>query len=266
MRLISFLLSGLLFFSSLTFAGTRHPTVPDSKHLEYAEKFHFVVRIVAFEKGTKNPQLASAVLIKPNWALTAAHVLRNTDGAVIMLKNDEVKINVDKTIPHKDFGNDTKPGEHDIALCYSAQEFGLTFYPKLYSDFDERDQICSISGYGLAGTFATGYKISDAKRRAGSNRIDRYERAVLICTPSSSRRTSLEFMIAPGDSGGGLFIGNKLAGINSFIMCDEGKIPNSAYGTESGHTRISLYYDWIHKQIADYEATLKVKPAEPAAQ
>jgi hypothetical protein len=173
---------------------------------------------------------------------------------------------VTHSIPHEEFGEDTEPGVHDIALCYSAQDFGLTFYPELHSEFDERGQICSISGYGITGTFETGFKVSDAKRRAGSNKIERYEKSVLICTPSSSNRTSLEFLIAPGDSGGGLFIGNKLAGINSFISCDQGKIPNSAYGTESGHTRISLYYDWINKQIADYEAKLKATPAEPLPQ
>ena len=263
MKLISFLLPFLFLLSSFSQAGTRHPAVPDAKHLEYGAKFHYIARIVAFEKETKKPQLASAVLIKPNWALTAAHVVRNTDGAVLMFNDDKVKILVDHVIPHEEFGEDTKPGVHDIALCYSDTDFDLAFYPALYSEFDERDQLCSISGYGVSGTFETGFNTSDAKRRAGSNKIDRYEKSVLICTPSFTHRTSLEFLIAPGDSGGGLFIGNKLAGINSFISCDQGKIPNSAYGTESGHTRISLYYDWINKQIADYELKLKTPPEPP---
>lgn len=263
MRPIFFLLPFLFLLSSFSQAGTRHPAVPDAKHLEYGAKFHYIARIVTFERKTKQTQLASAVLIKPNWALTAAHVVRDTEGAVLMFNDDETKLVVDHVIAHEEFGSDTKPGVHDIALCYSATDFGLTFYPPLYSDFDERDQICSISGYGITGTFETGFKISDAQRRAGSNKVERYEKSVLICTPSSSGRTALEFMICPGDSGGGLFIGNKLAGINSFIMCDKGKIPNGAYGTESGHTRISLYYDWINKQIADYELKLKTPPATP---
>lgn len=263
MKIISFLLPLLFFLSSFSFAGTRHPAVPDAKHIEYGAKFHYVARMVTFEKETNQPQFASAVLIKPNWALTAAHVVRHIDSAVLMFNNDEVKVIVDHVISHEEFGADASPGVHDIALCYSGTDFGLSFYPALYSEFDERDQICSISGYGTSGTFETGFNTSDIKRRAGSNKIDRYEKSVLICTPSATNRTELEFMICPGDSGGGLFIGNKLAGINSFIMADHGKIPNSAYGTESGHTRISLYYDWINKQIADYELKLKTQPATP---
>jgi hypothetical protein len=57
-------------------------------------------------------------------------------------------------------------------------------------------------------------------------------------------KTSLEFLIASGDSGGGLFIDGKLAGINSCIMAVNGS-PKSDYRTESGHTRISINLDWI---------------------
>jgi secreted trypsin-like serine protease len=51
-------------------------------------------------------------------------------------------------------------------------------------------------------------------------------------------------MIAPGDSGGPLFIGRELAGINSFTMADRGPL-NSREGEETGHTRVSLYLEWI---------------------
>jgi secreted trypsin-like serine protease len=54
----------------------------------------------------------------------------------------------------------------------------------------------------------------------------------------------LEFLIASGDSGGGLFIDNKLAGIHSCVMT-VGKNPQSKYGEESGHTRISNFIEWI---------------------
>jgi hypothetical protein len=47
-----------------------------------------------------------------------------------------------------------------------------------------------------------------------------------------------------------LFIENKLAGINSFVAADDGK-PNSNYGDESGHTRMSLYYNWILEQMKE---------------
>ena len=108
----------------------------------------------------------------------------------------------------------------------------------------------TIAGYGSHGTFLTGAKESDGIKRAGSNVIDGIEKSILICTPSTSGKTALEFMIAPGDSGGGMFIGNKLAGINSFLMAKDKK-PDGTYTDESAFTRISLYADWIEQNSKD---------------
>ena len=58
----------------------------------------------------------------------------------------------------------------------------------------------------------------------------------------------MEFIICPGDSGGGLFIDKKIAGINSCVIATDGK-PNSTYTDEGGHTRISQHLDWIHSVL-----------------
>jgi secreted trypsin-like serine protease len=55
----------------------------------------------------------------------------------------------------------------------------------------------------------------------------------------------LEFIIAPGDSGGGLFIENDLAGIHSGVIEDKINKGKSKYGAVSAHTRVSVYKDWI---------------------
>jgi hypothetical protein len=64
----------------------------------------------------------------------------------------------------------------------------------------------------------------------------------------SSRPLNLEYLIAPGDSGGGVFIrsGGKelLAGINSFVEADIGPL-DSGHGSISGHTRVSVFNRWI---------------------
>ena len=59
-------------------------------------------------------------------------------------------------------------------------------------------------------------------------------------------------MISHGDSGGGLFIDNKLAGINSLVMSSDGK-PDSSWTDESGHTRVSKFVSWIDKIIQNNE-------------
>jgi hypothetical protein len=113
----------------------------------------------------------------------------------------------------------------------------------------------TLAGFGFRGTFHTGMAESDGKRRAGSNKISGLERSVLVCDPSTENKTALEFLITPGDSGGGLFIGNKLAGVHSFLMAKDGK-PNGTYTDESAHTRVSLYVDWVESEIKKYEKTL----------
>ena len=49
-----------------------------------------------------------------------------------------------------------------------------------------------------------------------------------------------------------MFIGNKLAGINSFLMSTDAK-PDGTYGDESAFTRVSLYVEWVNEQIAAHE-------------
>lgn len=237
-------------------AGTRDPNTPDSKYVEFGHKFPFVKQIRAIRKhGDKDfYQLGSAVLIKPNWAITAAHVVQDTREPVLLMSADVV-FPITKVIIHADFA-EADVGFHDIALCYSPQEFGLKFYTPLYEGSDELAQPVTIAGYGFTGTYFTGATTSDSKRRAGHNRIVAIEKAVLICKPNKTNKFPLDFCIASGDSGGGLFIGNKLAGINSFLAATD-KNPDGTYTDEGAHTRVSLYVSWIHGQIAAYELALQ---------
>lgn len=241
MKILHTIFSILLLCGSVC-AGTIDPTIKGSKYLEYGQQFECVVQI----SGTYNDNtqfLASAVLIDDHHFLTAAHVVKNSKVCSILLKDKSYLIS--HISIHKDF--DTQFGSGDIAIGYSEQGFGLEFYPELYSADTEIDSVCSISGYGFTGTFITGATKCDGKKRAGSNWIDSIYRDMLICTPSkkdSSTYTELEFLIASGDSGGGLFIDGKLAGINSCVMVAN-RSPNSSYGEESGHTRISKFIDWI---------------------
>lgn len=238
----------LFFLGSLTFGGTIENQSKDSKHIEYAKGFKYVYKISGQYGDSSNTSFyASAVAINPEWILTAAHVVTNIKSGYIT-QEDGAQNFIKKFIRHGDF-KDHNFGYYDIALCQLEKKLSLDFYPELYSQEDEIGKICSISGFGNTGTFIAGASVADGIKRAGSNMIDQVDRHLLICTPSvQSNKTDLEFLIANGDSGGGLFISNKLAGINSCVISSDKKT-DSSYGDRGGHTRISVFKDWIIKTI-----------------
>lgn len=266
MKLFTSLLFFLSISSGLVFAGTIDPNTPDSKYVEFGQQFPSVVKFIGKIKCTTpncpqrvHEQHGSAVIIKPNWILTAAHVVENTYDQKI-LKADGTEYALGKVIVHKDYKAE-KIGWHDIALGYCDTDFKLEFYTPLYNDSDEMGKAITISGYGINGTFSSGAKpeTSDFRRRAGHNVIEAHSEAVLFCSPSSGQnKMPLEFLIAPGDSGGGMFIGDKLAGINSFLLAAD-KVTDGTYGDEAAFTRVSLYADWVHTQIEKYELALKAR-------
>lgn len=238
------ILTLLLICSSVSYAGTIDPSTPDSKYIEYGSQFECVVRVEGKYKDDTLYQ-GSAVIIDDHHFLTAAHVVTNYKECTILLKNK--KFFIQEVLSHPDFKEESV-GFADIALGYSREKFNLNFYPSLYDANDEAGKICSISGYGYAGNFNTGAKIYDLKKRAGSNTIDKIDRDLIVCSPSyrhDKDYTQLEFLIAGGDSGGALFIDQKVAGINSILMATGKKKTESKYKEESGHTRVSKFVKWI---------------------
>jgi hypothetical protein len=248
------ILLSLLLVAPPALAGTRDPNTPDEKYLEFGKKFHCVQRIKA--SVGDEIQFGSVVIVRPNWAITAAHVVDGTTNQVVLMDNGE-EFPVTSVFIHPDF-EDVEVGYHDIAICYSPRDFGLEFYTPLFRGKDEVGKSATIAGYGTAGTFLTGGVNSDGQKRAGHNKISSLERSVLICIPDRENRLPLEFCITAGDSGGGLFIGDELAGINSFLMAEKRK-PNGLYGDEAAHTRVSLYADWICSLIESHEMAIAAR-------
>jgi hypothetical protein len=181
------------------------------------------------------------VIISPRWLVTAAHVVSGSqDGSVEV---NGKRIGIDKTICHPLY-KDESVGFNDVAVCHSEEDMVISFYPPLYSRPDEVGKLASLAGWGIAGRFDSGADLADSQRRAGSNIVDGIDRGTITCTVHEGTATKLEFLIASGDSGGGLFLGNELAGIHSFLSVS-GRPPRSKAGETSHHTRISEVRGWI---------------------
>lgn len=239
----SFLIGFLIGLISNIYAGTIDPNTPDEKYIEYGKKFECVLEIMGSYKEDGQLFSASSVAIDSHWVLTAAHVVKDSRFVFLYDEKNKRAILIDDIICHENF-EEREFGFSDIALCHTTADIGLEFYPQLYEESNEVEKICSIAGYGQTGTFITGVQHGDKKKRGGSNKIDKIENDLLICSPSVSNKTELEFLIGSGDSGGGLFIDGKLAGINSCVTAIDKK-PNSTYNDDSGHTRISNFLNWI---------------------
>lgn len=242
----------LIIFSSIANGGTIDPNVQDSKYLEYGAKHKCVLPIMGImDDGLNSNFRGSCVVIDKYHILTAAHVVSDSITQNVIYNNQAYVCCI--VAIHSKF-NRTKMGANDIAIAKLSKPIELDFYPELYSGNDEKGKVCSIAGYGYTGNFKTGYNIKkyDNKKRAGSNVISGIKNNVLVFNLRDNPKTSLEFMICPGDSGGGLFIDNKLAGINSFIYDKNGKA-NADYNDTGCSTRISVYIDWIQdtKKIID---------------
>lgn len=232
-------------FIPTLFAGTIDPANKDEQYLRYAEKYGCVVRLVSKSKSNIIATSSSAVILNSQWVLTAAHIVDNSvDSFFVLIDADTYK--VQKIFAHPNF-NRAIVGKYDIALLKLEKPVVKSIqYPTLYSKFDEINKRVDIVGYGMSGNFNTGAKKKDFKKRAGHNHVDHIYKDMLICGAEKPPRSSLEILTSHGDSGGGLFIDKKLAGINSLLRSSDGKT-DSSWSDESGHTRISMFYAWIHQ-------------------
>lgn len=241
------MLVAFLSLSTCLYSGTIDPHVSDKVYVEYGKKFDCVGKLCgSYKDGVFF--CASAVAISDRWIVTAAHVVKDATKCKITINNKEVC--VAKFFYKKEFDLN-EIGKNDIAIGYCEENIDLKSYPEIYLDSDEIGKKCDIVGYGMTGTFISGAVKLDDKKRAGCNVIDGTFNDTLVCTPShrtSRDYTDKEFIIASGDSGGGLFIDGKLAGISSFVSATDKKA-NSSYTDEGCHTRISVYKDWINSII-----------------
>ena len=261
-----------------SFGGTiRHDRL-DSQYTDLAadSRYQSVGKFLYSVQGLGS-YLASGVLISPQWVLTAGHVTAGNDfngGGISSMSftlyngasSSQYAASNWYTHPGWGASNGDVYDGYDIALVrLSTPVTGFT--PATLAASSNLIEEGTIVGFGSTGDGLTGYTSLDQLKRAGNNMIDARGSGEVgdissnvlfvdfdkpgVASASSYGDTSplfLEYLDAPGDSGGGLFVTRNgqtlLRGITSFVASTDGS-PNASYSDEGGFTDTSAFSSWI---------------------
>jgi hypothetical protein len=208
----------------------------------------------------------SGVLIAPDWVLTAAHNLALATAGTFTI--NDVSYTSTALLRHPSYVYGNSFAGYDVGLVHLSSEVSSLTPVMPYTGSDERGQIATFVGCGFTGTGLTGWQNTTSGKRAFQNVVDGDfgNPAVLLASdfdnPHSATDSDfgnavplpLEGSVAPGDSGGGVFItiGSQtyLAGVISFVASRDGNA-NGDYGDVSGFGRVSAFMPWVTSVIPE---------------
>jgi len=283
----------LLGFLAAGRAGVIRGDVSDSFYTGLAaQSVYDSVGFLTWNEGTSG-YIASGTLISPEWVLTAGHVVGGTDeygagvsGMIFGLGSvlSETGIAATRVIPYAGWsssGGNLWNGV-DLGLVQLSQP--ITNVTPALLDFSTPllGLLGTNVGYGRSGVGSGGMSTPAGTKRAGQNMIDArggmvttmgsgtlldldgisptvlfqdfdHPTDLVASTMGSATPVAQEYLIANGDSGGGLFINvggvTKLVGVNSFLA----SLPypwdttgaNADYGDLAGVVSVQSFENWI---------------------
>jgi len=260
-------LSGILASTSLHPTSTRAATIrddqPDRDYLELAASPEYApVGIFVNSWG----YTGSATLIAPDWVLTGAHNLIAASAGTFTING--ISYGSTELFLNPSWQNGNPLGGYDFGLVHLSASVNGVAPATLYTGSSEFGQTAAFVGFGFTGTGLTGYRTLDQQKRAFQNIIDGdfgNPSVLLGCdfdNPHSAADNAfgdptplrLEGSVAPGDSGGGVFLTiawqTYLAGVISFVAATDGS-GNSDYGDVNGFGRVSAFTPWILSTIPE---------------
>jgi hypothetical protein len=244
-------------------AATIRDDVGDSNYLALAASSEYAPVGTIVNSWNYN---GSAVLISPDWVLTAAHNLILASSATFTINGTAYTSS--QLYINPGWNNSNPFGGSDFGLVHLSTPVAGVTPAMLYTGSSETNLIGTFVGYGFTGTGLTGQKTLDGQKRAFQNVIDgNFGNASILLgadfdnphNPADSgfgdpTPLPLEGCVAPGDSGGGVFITidsqTYLEGIISFVAAADGNA-NADYGDASGFGRVSAYLPWIRATIPE---------------
>ena len=241
-----------------TLGITIRDDVPDSSYLSLAQSPDYA------SVGTFVPNggySGSGVLIAPDWVLLSAHeVWLATSGTFTI---GGISYNSSQLYRDPAWNSNNSLAGNDFGLVHLSSSVTAIPPAMLYTGSSELGQVGTYVGYGLTGTGLTGYITSaDGQERACQNVLDRTlgNPSLLIGSGFYDPATTpgalpLEGCVAPGDSGGGLFVTidaqTYLAGIISLVASTNGTTATSVYGNVSGAGLVSAAMPWIASVVPE---------------
>jgi hypothetical protein len=212
----------------------------------------------------------SGTLIAPDWVLTAAQVFTAASAGTFTING--TAYSTSRLFSHPGWHTGGEFSGNDFGLAQLSTPVTGVAPAKLYTGTAEVGEIATFVGFGLTGTGLTGYGRMDNAKRAFQNVADGdFGNPVVLLgsdfdNPHSpadngfglSAPLTLEGCVAPGDSGGGVFVtiadSTYLAGVVSFLASSD-KNSNADYGDVSGFGRVSAATPWIKSIVPEPSTT-----------